>query len=124
MLEKFGMGDFTTHSPAQISGGMRQRVLLARTLATLPQLLLLDEPIGNLDILARRQMADILRAYVHENNAAMLVVTHSVEEACALADRIVIITRSPATVFREIAGVDISMDAVMEALVAALEAGR
>lgn len=120
LLEAVGLKDFTSSYPEQISGGMSQRALLARMLATNPTLLLLDEPMSNLDILARRQMAKILRGYVKKTKASALVVTHSVEEAVFLADRIILITRSPATLYKEISG-SFTLDTVMSALVKALE---
>jgi ABC-type nitrate/sulfonate/bicarbonate transport system ATPase subunit len=93
---------FADHRPAQLSGGMQQRVLLARMLALQPKLLLLDEPMSSLDLPARRDLAQIIRHYTSAHNAATLVVTHSVEEACFLADRILLVSRSPALIGKEI----------------------
>lgn len=121
MLRQTGVDASSGVYPAQISGGMRQRVLLARTLATSPKLLLLDEPMSNLDILARRQMSEMLHAYVRTNNAAAVIVTHSVEEACALADRILLITRSPAVIYCGLADGEITLDRVMDELFHTLE---
>ncbi|MEJ0062246.1 MAG: ATP-binding cassette domain-containing protein [Alphaproteobacteria bacterium] len=101
-LAQVGLSDYAGHSPAQLSGGMRQRVLLARMLALQPRLLLLDEPMSNLDVLARRELADLVKTYVRANKASALVVTHSVEEACFLADRILLMTRQPARLFKEL----------------------
>ncbi len=100
---------------------MYQRVLLSRTLATNPKIIFLDEPMSNLDVLARRQMASMVRDYVKTNNASALVVTHSVEEACFLADRILLITRSPAVVHKEITQ-PLQLDIVMATLLETLEA--
>ncbi len=123
LLTQVGLDGFGSHYPAQISGGMNQRALLARTLATRPELLLLDEPMSNLDVLARRQMAGILKEYVRNTQAAALVVTHSVEEAAFLADRVILITRSPATIYQEISG-NFTLDNIMQALLGTLEGGR
>lgn len=101
-LEQVGLAHFANHYPAQLSGGMRQRVLLARLLAMQPKLLLLDEPMSNLDVLARRDLSILIKKYTQSQKAATLVVTHSVEEACFLADRVILVTRSPARLFKEI----------------------
>ena len=101
-LRAVGMENFANSMPSQLSGGMQQRVLLARMLAMKPRLLMLDEPTSSLDVLARRELATLIKNYTREQQAATLVVTHSVEEACFIADRICIVTRSPAHVFKEI----------------------
>lgn len=118
LLQQVGLSNFAAHYPHQLSGGMQQRVLLARTLALQPSLLLLDEPTGNLDVLARREMAQLVRDYVYRHSAGAFVVTHSVEEACFLADRILLMTRRPAHIAREIilTNHQDDMDNVMRAL--------
>lgn len=132
-LNDVGLGAFAKHYPSQLSGGMKQRVLLARTLALTPTLLLLDEPMSNLDILARRELSLLIRKYTGQQKAATLVVTHSVEEACVLADRILIVSRRPGRLFKELRLIDGStsqagalvrdkaMDVVMENLCHALD---
>jgi NitT/TauT family transport system ATP-binding protein len=131
MLRHVGMEAFATHYPAQLSGGMHQRVLLARMLTLKPRLLLLDEPMSSLDVMARRDLAALIKGYTTSQKAAALVITHSVEEACFLADRILLVTRGPARLFREIRLSDKgenglsraqALDAVMHELLAALEA--
>ena len=102
VLQQVGMGRFVNSYPSQLSGGMAQRVLLARTLVLRPRLFLLDEPMSNLDVLARQELSTLIKKYVHDNQSAALVVTHSVEEACFLADRVLLLTRSPAMLFKEI----------------------
>ncbi|MDE2029786.1 MAG: ATP-binding cassette domain-containing protein [Alphaproteobacteria bacterium] len=112
-LQQVGLGGFETHYPAQLSGGMQQRVLLARIMALRPKLLFLDEPMSNLDVLARRDLATLVKNYVREEEAAALVVTHSVEEACFLADRILFVTRPPARLSGEIRLADDKADGIL-----------
>jgi len=135
VLEQVGLSGYADHRPSELSGGMQQRVLLARTLALKPSLLLLDEPMSNLDVLARRELSKLIKNYIRDHQAAALVVTHSVEEACFLADRIYLVTRSPARLFKEIRlsdnqqandhtqGYSKDMDMIMRDLWQALEPG-
>jgi ABC-type nitrate/sulfonate/bicarbonate transport system ATPase subunit len=97
-LDQVGLREFAMRHPAHISGGMTQRVLLARAFLTQPMLLLLDEPLGQLDILARKQLAEIVRGYVRSSGAAALLVTHSVEEAVFISDVVLTVTPRPARV--------------------------
>jgi NitT/TauT family transport system ATP-binding protein len=88
--------------PHALSGGMRQRVGLARALAVAPDLLLLDEPFSALDIGLRRDMQHLVRAEVDQQGIAALLVTHDIAEAVRLADRIVVLSPRPATIVAEI----------------------
>ncbi|MFN4896581.1 MAG: ABC transporter ATP-binding protein [Pseudomonadota bacterium] len=97
-LADVGLSEYALRYPNEISGGMTQRVLLARAFITKPQLLLLDEPLGQLDLLARKELASIIRHYVSTNQAAALLVTHSVEEAVFISDTVLTLTRRPARV--------------------------
>jgi ABC-type nitrate/sulfonate/bicarbonate transport system ATPase subunit len=97
-LEDVGLSDVASRYPAQISGGMTQRALLARAFITKPLLLLLDEPLGQLDIIARKDLAAIIQRYVQSVGAAALLVTHSVEEAVSISDTILTLTRRPSSV--------------------------
>jgi spermidine/putrescine transport system ATP-binding protein len=93
MLATVGLPDAFSKKPHQLSGGQRQRVALARALIVEPQLLLLDEPLGALDLKLRRQMQDELKALQQRVGTAFVHVTHDQEEAMALADHIVVMNK-------------------------------
>ena len=97
-LEQVGLGAYLHHLPSQLSGGMRQRVQLARTLACEPQVMLMDEPFGALDAQTRLQMQQLLTSVWEAQRMTLLFVTHDVDEALLLADRIVLLSHRPATV--------------------------
>ncbi|AFR50090.1 MULTISPECIES: ABC transporter ATP-binding protein [Gordonia] len=90
-LDEVGLSDKTGAWPAQLSGGQAQRVSLARALVARPQLLLLDEPFGALDALTRRTMHELLIRLWRDNGFGALLVTHDVDEALRLADRVVVL---------------------------------
>jgi sulfonate transport system ATP-binding protein len=97
LLSLIGLTDFADHRPRQISGGMAQRTSLARALARRPGVLLLDEPFGALDALTRLRMQDLLLSVLAEAPTTTLLVTHDVDEALQLADRIIVLgTDDPA----------------------------
>lgn len=91
LLHLIGLTDFDGHRPREISGGMAQRASLARALARRPEVLLLDEPFGALDALTRLRMQDLLLSVLDEAPTTTLLVTHDVDEALQLADRIVVL---------------------------------
>lgn len=98
LLEQYDLADFAQKLPAQLSGGMRQRCALIRTLATEPVILLLDEPFSALDYQTRLAVsADISRIIRQEHKTAVLV-THDISEAISMSDRIVVLTHRPGTV--------------------------
>jgi NitT/TauT family transport system ATP-binding protein len=98
LIEAVGLGEFIHHRPGQLSGGMQQRVGLARALAVDPSILLMDEPFGSLDALTRRSLqVDLLRLH-HRHRKTVVFVTHSVDEAVRLGDRIVLLTPRPGRV--------------------------
>ena len=87
--------------PHQLSGGMRQRVAIARTLILKPRIILMDEPFGALDPLTRLNMQDLLVSLWREQEATVFLVTHSVEEAVYLGDRVYILSGAPGTIIKE-----------------------
>ncbi|MEU6558550.1 ABC transporter ATP-binding protein [Nocardia nova] len=97
-LDQVGLGAYRDHLPSHLSGGMRQRVQLARTLACDPKVVLMDEPFGALDAQTRLDMQELLISVWQQTRMTILFVTHDVDEALLLADRVVLLTHRPATV--------------------------
>ncbi|SFQ00692.1 ABC transporter ATP-binding protein [Caldicoprobacter faecalis] len=97
-IKLVGLSDYKKHHPPQLSGGMQQRVALARALAVEPKILLMDEPFGALDAMTRMHMQDEIERIWQEKKKTIIFVTHDIEEAVFLADRIVIMTPSPGRV--------------------------
>jgi nitrate/nitrite transport system ATP-binding protein len=97
----------TNKTPNEISGGMKQRVGIARALAMEPKFLLLDEPFGALDALTRAHLQDELMDIVKKTKCTALMVTHDVDEAVLLSDRIVMMTNGPAAGIGEVLNVDL-----------------
>jgi NitT/TauT family transport system ATP-binding protein len=97
-----GLTKFLDAYPSQLSGGMRQRVAIARTLANGPELLLMDEPFGALDAETRWQMQELMIDVAEQADTGMVVVTHDIEEAIFLADKIVFLSAHPGRVKEEI----------------------
>ena len=101
ILDAIGLQPFADYFPHQLSGGMRQRTAVGSSLAQDPQLLLMDEPFGSLDSITRADVQELLAGLCEQTPRCGLLVTHDVEEAIFLADRIVILSKRPGTV-REI----------------------
>ena len=101
-LAQLGLSGFENSYPMQLSGGMRQRVALVRTLLFRKEILLLDEPFGALDAMTRTVMQSILLDIWAENRQTVLLITHDVEEALLLADKIYVLTARPATLKAEV----------------------
>jgi nitrate/nitrite transport system ATP-binding protein len=106
-LELVGLAHAADKHPEEISGGMKQRVGIARALAMEPKVLLLDEPFGALDALTRAHLQDELMAIVAKTGSTVVMVTHDVDEAVLLSDRIVMMTNGPAATIGGVLEVDI-----------------
>lgn len=97
-LEFTGLTDFADAYPKTLSGGMRQRLALARTMIVEPELLLLDEPFGALDERTREDMRQLLLGAVRETGCSVIFVTHDISEAIMLADRLILLSKRPARI--------------------------
>ncbi|MDA8127424.1 MAG: ABC transporter ATP-binding protein [Betaproteobacteria bacterium] len=106
-LELVGLGHAATRLPGEISGGMKQRVGIARALAMEPKVLLMDEPFGALDALTRAHLQDELMKIVAVTKSTVIMVTHDVDEAVLLSDRIAMMTNGPAATIDEVLCVDL-----------------
>lgn len=98
LLDKYGLGDFKNKYPNQLSGGMRQRVSLIRTLALKPEILLLDEPFSALDFQTRLNLCDDVHHILKSENKTAILVTHDISEAISMSDRIIVLSSRPAVV--------------------------
>jgi NitT/TauT family transport system ATP-binding protein len=107
-IKKVGLEGTERKYPGQLSGGMRQRVAIARTLAVKPQIILMDEPFGALDVQTRLGMQNLINEIWEEINGTILFVTHDIAEAVYLADKIHILSAGPGTLVDEVA-VDLPM---------------
>jgi NitT/TauT family transport system ATP-binding protein len=106
LLELAGLGGFEKRMPYELSGGMQQRVALCRALIANPRVMLMDEPFSALDALTREELAVELQKIHMENNATIVFVTHSIDEAVLLADRVVVLSPRPGRI-REILDIKI-----------------
>ncbi|MET8569248.1 ABC transporter ATP-binding protein [Streptomyces sp. NPDC004783] len=106
LLETAGLGGFEKHRPHELSGGMQQRVSLCRSLIGEPRVLLMDEPFSALDALTRAELAAELQRLHMENSVTVVFVTHSIDEAVLLADRVVVLSPRPGRI-REVVGIGI-----------------
>lgn len=98
LLKAYGLYDFRNSYPRQLSGGMRQRAALIRTLALSPQILLLDEPFSALDYQTRLNVSDDIGTIIKQQQMTAILVTHDLSEAISMADRVIILSRRPATI--------------------------
>ncbi|PKM49949.1 MAG: spermidine/putrescine ABC transporter ATP-binding protein [Firmicutes bacterium HGW-Firmicutes-7] len=98
LLEKYELKDFKKYRPSQLSGGMRQRVALIRTLALKPDLLLLDEPFSALDYQTRLNVADDMYNIIKKEGKTALLVTHDIAEAISMADEVIVLSKRPANI--------------------------
>jgi len=98
MLDQLGLHGFADHYPSTLSGGMRQRVALARTLVNEPRVLLLDEPFASLDFQNKLLIENDTAKLVREGGRSLLLITHDIEEAVSLADRVIVLSKRPTRV--------------------------
>ena len=98
LLAKLGLDGFAKHYPTTLSGGMRQRVALARTLAGNPQVLLLDEPFAALDFQTKLMLESDMARLVRGQGCSVLMITHDIEEAVSLSDRVIVLTHRPSRI--------------------------
>ena len=98
LLTKYGLIDFKNKHPSELSGGMRQRVALIRTLAVKPKLLLLDEPFSALDYQTRLDVCDDVKNIIGQEKQTAILVTHDISEAISMADRVFVLTARPASI--------------------------
>ncbi len=115
-VELVGLGHAMDRKPAQLSGGMRQRVAVARALAMEPEILLLDEPLSALDALTRAKLQDEIERIREEEKRTIVLVTNDVDEALLLADRVAILTPAPAATIAQIFDVDVARPRDREAV--------
>ena len=101
LLRRYGLGEFLDHYPHQLSGGMRQRAALARTLCTDPEILLLDEPFSALDFQTRLALADEVGDILRREGKTVVLVTHDISEAVSMADRVIVMSKRPGRVKAE-----------------------
>ena len=95
LLTRYGLGQFVHHLPRQLSGGMRQRVALARTLCTEPDVVLLDEPFSALDSQTRLALADEITEILRRERKTAILVTHDIAEAISMSERVIVLSRRP-----------------------------
>jgi len=103
LLRELGLGEFTAKHPWELSGGMRQRVSIARALLPNPSLLLLDEPFSSLDAITRDQMNVLLQRVQETEKATTLLITHSIAEAVFMSDRVIVMSGRPGRLLDDIA---------------------
>ena len=99
-LTQYGLADFANARPSELSGGMRQRVALIRTLILEPDLLLLDEPFSALDYQTRLNVADDIGQIIRQEKRSAILVTHDLSEAISLGDKVLVLTQRPASIKR------------------------
>jgi NitT/TauT family transport system ATP-binding protein len=109
LLDTIGLDGFHHYYPSALSGGMRQRVALARTLANEPEVLLLDEPFAALDFQTKLVLENDMAKLIRSQHRSLLLITHDVEEAVSLSDRVIVLTHRPARI-RAVHDIDIDVD--------------
>ena len=102
LLDKYGLGEFGKYHPHQLSGGMRQKVALIRTLAVNPEILLLDEPFSSLDYQTRLVLSGEIVDIIRREKKTVVLVTHDIAEAISMSDRVLVLSQRPATIKAEV----------------------
>jgi NitT/TauT family transport system ATP-binding protein len=102
-MEEVGISAVANSYPWQLSGGMQQRVAIARALVMKPKLLILDEPFASVDVYVRLELEDLVSSLVHNHGTTTLIVTHDIDEAIYMADRVLVLSGAPANVSLELA---------------------
>ena len=113
LLDKYGLGEFKKYFPKQLSGGMRQRVALIRTLVLKPRILLLDEPFSALDFQTRLSVHEDISKIIANEKKTTLLVTHDISEAIALSNRVIVFSKRPGTV-KSIIDIDLNASSPRE----------
>lgn len=109
LLKTYGLSEFKKHIPSQLSGGMRQRVALIRTLAVKPDIMLLDEPFSALDYQTRLSTADEIGIILKKEKKTAILVTHDISEAVSMSDRVIVLSRRPAEI-KSIHNINLSLE--------------
>lgn len=109
LLKKYNLYDFKDKYPSELSGGMRQRAALIRTLAIKPKILLLDEAFSALDYQTRIMVTNDIYSILRKENITALIVTHDISEAISMSDRVIVLTKRPGTI-KNIFSIDFEMD--------------
>ena len=109
LLKTYGLWDFRNMYPKELSGGMRQRVALIRTLSVDPDILLLDEPFSALDYQTRLMVNDVVYKIIKNENKSVILVTHDISEAIAMGDKVAVLSKRPSTIKNEYK-IDLSME--------------
>lgn len=113
LLKEYGLEEFMKKMPSSLSGGMRQRVALIRSLAINPDILLLDEPFSALDYYTRIKISEDVYKILKETNTATIIITHDIAEALSLADRIIVLSDRPSTI-KKIYDINFSETSIMK----------
>lgn len=109
LLDIYGLGEFKNYLPSELSGGMRQRAALIRTLAVKPDILLLDEPFSALDYQTRLSVSDEIGNIIKKENKTAILVSHDISEAISMADKVVVLTQRPAKI-KAVHSIHLSID--------------
>ncbi len=115
-LKKLGLDGFEKYNPSKLSGGMKQRVNLARALIVKPQLLLLDEPFASLDVHIKKQVIDDILRIQKEEKFTLLMVTHDINEGIMIADKIIIMSKRPGKILELVDTAKVNVEELLEKL--------